>query len=514
MANPYLKRANIEEPFEPWQIQELKKCKKDPIYFIKTYVKIQHATKGTVPFELFDYQEEIIDCIHNNKDSLILASRQLGKTTTAAIYILWLAAFNADKFCVIASKNMDHATDIMDKIKFAYEELPMWLKPGCSFYNRTSIKFDNNSVIKSQATTDKTGRGSSPSILMLDEIAFINPRIQETIWASIAPSLSTGGKLVLSTTPNGDTDLFARLWRESVAGINSFKHVFSHYLRHPERGPNSGYREEMLGKLGELKVRVELDCEFLSSDALLINSQRLIELKSEVHEFEDNGFKFWDYIKPGMMYLVGADIATGSGKDFSVIEIVEFPSLKQVGEYRSNEANIPELYSKIKWICNKLTEPVNNRRPEVFWTFERNGVGEAIGALYNTDETPPEYAELVNDVPGKFGMQTTNRNKVLACLQLKSLIEKIKNGMTIKSEINIFELKNFISSGGSYAAKSGATDDSISALLLIVRLLKHVSEFDDKARKLLYAYDEADYYNSNNENISNEEDEGMPFLVL
>jgi hypothetical protein len=491
----------------------------DPIYFIKNYVKIQHAIKGTVLFELFDYQEEFILAIHNNKDTLALMSRQLGKTTTAAIYIFWLSAFTDDQACVIASKNMDHATDIMAKIKFAYEELPNWLKPGVKFYNRTSIEFDNGSIIKSQATTEKTGRGNSPSILMLDEISFISTRIQEKIWASIAPALSTGGKLIMTTTPNGDTDLFARLWRECLAGLNSFSHTFAHYTQHPERGPESGYREEMLAKLGELVVRVELDCEFLSSDALLIQSQRLIELRHQQPIFIDKGFSFWENIRADAAYLVGVDIATGSGRDYSVVEVFEFPSLIQVAELRTNSLNIPDLYDRIKWLLNKMSShTMNNKRPEVFWTFERNGVGEAIGALYNTDEHPPEYAELINDVPGKLGMQTTNRNKILACLQLKSMVEKIKNGLEIRSEINIFELKNFIASGGSYAAKIGATDDSVSALLLIIRLLKHVSEFDDKARKLLYEYNAEDYNPAVNsfgpDTPLDESDEAIPFMVL
>lgn len=518
MANPYIKRANATDEFEPWQLLELEKCANDPIYFIKNYVKIQHPTQGTVLFDLFDYQEEFIYAIHNNKDTLALMSRQLGKTTTAAIYILWLGSFTDSQTCIIASKNMDHATDIMGKIKFAYEELPFWLKPGCKFYNRTSIEFDNGSIIKSQATTEKTGRGNSPSILMLDEISFISTRIQDKIWASIAPSLSTGGKLVMTTTPNGDTDLFARLWRECIAGLNNFNHVFAHYSRHPDRGPESGYREDMLSKLGELQVRVELDCEFLSSDALLVNSQRLIELKPTLPSFTDRGFSFWEQIKHDVAYLVGVDIATGSGRDFSVVEIFEFPSLVQVGELRTNNLNIPDLYDRLKWVLNKLSgHNVNNKRPEVFWTFERNGVGEAIGALYNTDEHPPEYAELINDVPGKLGMQTTNRNKILACLQLKSMIEKIRNGLEIRSDINIFELKNFVSSGGSYAAKIGATDDSVSALLLIIRLLKHVSEFDDSARKLLYEYNAEDYNPANDfgpDTPLDESDEAIPFMVL
>jgi hypothetical protein len=127
------------------------------------------------------------------------------------------------------------------------------------------------------------------------------------------------------------------------------------------------------------------------------------------------------------------------------------------------------------------------------WTFERNAIGEAISALYNTDDKQPEYAELINDVVGKFGMVTTARSKVLACMQLKSLIEKIRNGIHLNSDMNIFELKNFIASGGSYAGKQGATDDTVMALLLIVRLIKYVADFDPDAHRIMYSHDEGDY---------------------
>jgi hypothetical protein len=210
------------------------------------------------------------------------------------------------------------------------------------------------------------------------------------------------------------------------------------------------------------------------------------------------------------MYLVACDVATGRGADFSVIDIFTFPGLVQIGQYRSNDLNIPGLYGKLKWILEKLSKPIGNKRPEVMWTFERNSIGEAIAALYETDEEQPEFAELINDVPGKLGMATTNKSKVLACLQMKTLLEKIKNGLIINSEITIFELKNFIASGGSYAAKQGATDDAVMALVLIVRLIKYVASFDPEAHKLMYKYDENDY-SSDNE-TADEMDEPMPIL--
>jgi hypothetical protein len=482
--NPNLKRAHATSEFDPEKILELRRCKKDPIYFMEKYIKVQHPTKGAVPFVLYEYQKEMVLAIHENKDTILLCSRQMGKTTVAAMYILWFATFHKAKRCVIASKAMAHAVEINSRVKFAYEELPEWLKAGCTFYNRTSIEFDNKSVIICEATSEKTGRGSSPSIIFLDEIAFISRRIQDEMWGSLTPSLSTGGKFVITSTPNGDSDLFATLWRGAMSGQNSFKPLQFLWWQHPDR--DEKYYKEMVGKLGEVRARQELDCEFLSSDALLINSIRLNQLRWEAPLWESMGFKFWvpeeELGGRGKIYLLGLDPATGTGNDFSAIEVFDFPGLQQVAEYRTNTVNIPLLYSKLSWLLRRMTEIRDGGRAEVLWTFERNGVGEAMSALYYNDEHQVQDAELVSDHPMKFGVFTTGRQKVLSALQLKNLIEKVSaGGLGIKSQDLIFELKHFVSKGQGYEAKKGATDDSVMATVLIMRLLKRLSEYNEDA---------------------------------
>lgn len=511
-VNTMIKRAHSESEYTMESVLQLKRCMTDPIYFMTEFVKVQHPVNGVVPFVLYPYQVEMVEAIHLNKDSVILASRQLGKTTVVAMYILWFALFSKGKNCIIASKAMNHATEIMSRIKFAYEELPAWLKAGCKFYNRTSIEFDNGSSIKCEATSEKTGRGNSPAILFCDEIAFIPRRVQEEMWASLAPSLSTGGKFILTSTPNGDTDLFAQIWRGAMGGTNSFKPLQVMWHQHPDRG--QAYYDEMLGKLGLLKTRQELDCEFLSSDALLVNSMVLTRLRSSPPLFEDMGFRFWRPLDQlggaGKTYLVSIDPATGGGKDSSVIEVFDFPGLFQVAEWRSNEINIPLLYAKVKWILNLLSAPQGRGRAEVLWTFERNGIGEAMAALFVNDEKQPEHPELYCDAPGKYGVYTTGKTKILSCLQLKQLVEKVKNGFTLNSEILLFELKNFVARGGTYEAKSGATDDCVMATVGIVRLLKRLADYNDQAFKAVN-----EYVDPNAEsNVDQWGDDPIPFAVV
>lgn len=492
--NPQLKRAFATDEYTGQQVIELRKCTVDPVYFMQTYIRVVDPKRGVVPFTLFDYQVKMVRTIHENTDSCILASRQLGKTTVVAMYLLWFAMFNQDKLCIIASKAMNHAVEIMSRIKYAYEELPSWLKAGCKFYNRTSIEFDNGSKIKSEATSEKTGRGSSPSILFIDEIAFISKRIQDELWASLAPALSTGGKFILTSTPNGDSDLFAQIWRGANSGQNSFVPIQAMWHEHPDRGEQ--YYNEMLGKLGELKCRQELGCEFLSSEALLINSMRLQYLKHVTPLWESLGFKFFvpeeELGGRNKIYMVSLDPATGSGKDFSAIEIFDFPGLNQIAEYRTNDINIPMLYAKLSWLLRRLTAATSNGRAEVLWTFERNGIGEAVSALYFNDEHQVEAAELVSDNPNKFGVFTSGKQKILAALQLKNLIEKNTDPITINSRDLIFELKHFIAKGGSYEAKLGATDDCVMATLGIMRLLKRLSEYNEEAFQKVNEYVDPD----------------------
>lgn len=517
-ASQYIKRANVTSEYSPETIQELAKCANDPIYAMRNFFYVRHPKRGKVKFELYDYQVDLVNTIHNNRDIILLSARQTGKTQTIGMYLLWLAMM-ADKdnpqTILIASKNNSHAIEIMDRIKYTYEELPMWLKPGVIFYNRHSIKFDNGSEIRSESTTEKTGRGLSPTKLYLDELAFINPRIQAEMWASLAPALSTGGGFIISSTPNGDSELYATLWRGAKAGLNNFVPVEIKWDQHPER--DESYIADMLGKLGPVKLRQEVYCEFLSSDSLLIDSIKLNQLAAKPPLFEENDFKFWQEIKPSRnsIYLVSVDPATGNGADFSVIEVFEFPSLEQVAEFRTNTLRIPFLYEKIQWILNKLTTPIAGIRSEVFWTFERNGIGEAISALYAVDEKQNPHAELYSpDGNGKMGVYTVNRAKIMAALQFKTLVEKVSKGLTINSEALLFEMKNFVAKAGTYCAKSGTTDDCVMAMLVLTRLLQYVSEFDSRAFDTVYSFKDDPITLASDDVSQVGDDEPIPFGVM
>lgn len=250
------------------------------------------------------------------------------------------------------------------------------------------------------------------------------------------------------------------------------------------------------------------NCEFLSSDSLLIDPIKLNMIRGSKPIFEQEDFKFFmseEELLRVPIFLVGVDPATGSNSDYSVIQVFSFPDLKQVAEFRSNKLIIPFLYKKIKWILERLTslKHKNNLRPEVFWSFERNAIGEAISALYFNDENQNEYAELVSDEPGKLGMYTSGKSKIQAALKLKTMVEKV-TGIQIMSEHLIFELKNYASKGKSYEAKVGAHDDAVAATLITIRILDYLAKFNDQAHQKVFDY----------EHVDDIEDEPMPFAIL
>jgi hypothetical protein len=283
-----IKRPHQLDELTPAQIQEYVKCANDPIYFAKHYCKVQHPKHGSIPFIPYDYQIRCIEAFKNNRWSIVLAGRQLGKSTIIAIYILWFAIFNTGKHCLVASNKNSNAIEIMNRIKYAYEELPMWLKPGCIKFNAHSVEFDSGSRIESQATTEKTGRGGSFALVMLDELAFVPRRIQEAMWISLAPTISTGGSIIVSSTPNGDQDLFATLWRKAEMGSvaqneENFAPVRVDWDEHPDRDEN--FKASMTSKVGEIMWKQEYEC-FCKDTKLTINNNGKIQ-KLTVGELYD-----------------------------------------------------------------------------------------------------------------------------------------------------------------------------------------------------------------------------------
>lgn len=276
-SNSLIKKPHLTERYTEAQLIELAKCA-DPIdgphYFLNNFFMIQHPTRGAMQYVPFPYQERLIDTYHQNRFSISMMPRQTGKSTTAAGYLLWYAMFVPDSTILVAAHKFAGSQEIMQRIRYAYEACPDHIRAGVTNYNKGSIEFDNGSRIVSTATTENTGRGMSISLLYLDEFAFVRPTIAKEFWTAISPTLSTGGKAIITSTPNSDEDQFATIWKqankrvdeygnETELGVNGFKSYQAYWQEHPER--DDKWAEGMRSQLGEERFQREIECVHGSS---------------------------------------------------------------------------------------------------------------------------------------------------------------------------------------------------------------------------------------------------------
>jgi len=172
--------------------EEYVKCAKDPIYFMKKYVKIQHPIRGTLPFLTYPFQDKTLSDLIKYDQNIILKSRQMGITTLVAGYSLWLMVFHENKEIICLSITQETSKAIVTKVRFANDNLPSWLKLRESEDNRLSLKLSNGSKIVAISSASTAGRSGAASLLIIDEAAFID-NIDE-IWLSSQYTLATGGK--------------------------------------------------------------------------------------------------------------------------------------------------------------------------------------------------------------------------------------------------------------------------------------------------------------------------------
>jgi len=270
--NKLVKTAYSSQKFTEKYIEDLLKCSDPdtgPHYFLENFFYIQHPVKGKLKYVPFEYQIRLINSYHGNRFNVNLLPRQTGKTTTASGYLLWFAMFIPDSTVLVAAHKFAGAQEIMARIRYAYELCPDHVRCGVKSYNKQSIEFDNGSRIIAQTTTETTGRGLSLSLLYADEFAFVEPNIAVEFWTSISPTLATGGKAIITSTPNSDEDQFANIWKEAnnkfdehgneqSLGRNGFFPFRAYWNEHPDRDEN--WANEERSRIGEERFRREHDC--------------------------------------------------------------------------------------------------------------------------------------------------------------------------------------------------------------------------------------------------------------
>jgi hypothetical protein len=469
LGNPKLKRVNMPMQLTEDQIREFIRCSKDPVYFIENYVKIITLDKGFVQISLYPFQKQAVQDINDSRRVIVKAGRQVGKTTMVVGYILWYILFNEDKFVAILANKAPTAREILNRIKIAYESLPLWLQQGVRVWNKGDIELENNCRIMATSTASSAIRGYSISLLYLDEFAFVPSNIADEFFTSVYPTISSGtqSKILISSTPNGMNHYY-RMWTEAVEGQNGFKHIEANWRQVP--GRDQAWADDQRKILGEEKFLQEMECEFMGSAGTLLSAAALKSLAFvKPQHVSETGIKIYGAPIPEHSYAVIVDTSRGRGLDYSAcitIDITQIP-YRLVATYKDNNIS-PLVYPSI---IKQIADYYNQAQVLV----EINDNGQQIADSLFEDY---EYENILStvDLKGKIaltwgygnrsqrGIRTTKSVKRLGCSILKNLVEGQK--ILIQDFDVISELSTFIAKGGSFEAEEGSHDDLVMCLVL------------------------------------------------
>jgi hypothetical protein len=318
----------------------------------------------------------------------------------------------------------------------------------------------------------------------------VRPGIAKEFWTSISPTLATGGKAIITSTPNSDEDQFALLWKganrcedaygnPTELGINGFRAYRSYWNEHPDR--DETWAAEQRAQLGDDRFRREMGCEFIINDETLIAPAKLLDLQGHEPMYKIGQVRWYQRPKKDRIYVVALDPSLGTGGDPAAIQVFEANTTEQIAEWRHNRTTIPEQVRILSDICKHLNETVQDPK-NIYFSIENNTIGEA--ALISIAEYGEEKIEgyFLSEPGGgggrryRKGFNTTHKQKLAACSKLKILVETSK--MKIRSSALVSELKTFVASGMSYAAKIGETDDLVMSTLLAIRMMVLLQTFD------------------------------------
>jgi hypothetical protein len=470
LGNPNLKKANTQIEFTEEQIIEFLRCKEDPVYFARNYIKIVSLDHGLVPFKMYPFQEKLISRFHEHRFNICKMPRQTGKSTTCVSYLLHYAVFNDNVNIAILANKASTARDLLQRLQLAYENLPKWMQQGILSWNKGSLELENGSKIIAASTSASAVRGGSYNIIFLDEFAFIPNHIADDFFASVYPTISSGQstKVIIVSTPRG-MNHFYRMWHDAERGKNEYLPTDVHWSEVP--GRDEKWKEQTIANTSEQQFKVEFECEFLGSVNTLINPSKLRNLIYDDPIKRNAGLDIYENPKEDRNYLITVDVARGMGNDYSafiIFDITDFP-YKAIGKYKNNEIK-PMLFPSI---INEVAKGYNNA-----WVLvEVNDIGDQVANILHFDL---EYDNILmcamrgragqlvgtgfSGKKSQLGVRTTATVKKLGCSNLKTLLEDDK--LIINDYDIISELTTFTQKHNSYEAEEGCNDDLAMCLVI------------------------------------------------
>ncbi len=455
--------------------QEYIKCAQDPVYFMKKYCMIQHPTRGRIKFNLYPFQEKVLGLLNKNERNIILKSRQLGISTLSAGMALWQMIFQKDTNVLVIATKQDTAKNLVTKVKFMYENLPSWLKLGFEENNKLALRLKNGSQVKAVSAASDAGRSEAISLLIIDEAAFIEGNRIEEIWASSQQTLSTGGRAIILSTPNGTGNFFHKMWVRGEEGTNGFTPIRLPWTVHPER--NEAWRTQQEDELGSRMAAQECDCDFTTSGNTVFAPDLMsyYEKTTVCNPVEkrglDGSLHIWEYPDYNRNFIVVADVARGDSKDYSAFHIIDVEECRQIGEFKAqigtkefghmlvaiateyNNALLVIENANIGW--NTIQVVIDKGYKNLYYSPKGDAATSADAFL----SKGYDITDTTKMVPG-FTMSMKSRPLVIGKLDAY-LREK---SLTIQGKRTLEEMRTFIWKSGRAEAQGGYNDDLVMSL--------------------------------------------------
>ena len=414
-------------------VKEIVKSGKKPAYFINTYCKIPHPGKGLIPFKTYDFQGDLIDDLALHRFIVVLKARQLGISTITAAYIAWLVLFHRDKNVLIVATKLSTAANLVRKVKIILKNLPEWIRiSDFAVDNKNSIELSNGSQVKASSTSGDAGRSEALSLLVIDEAAHIDGL--DDLWTGLYPTISTGGRCIAISTPNGVGDWFHETYVGAESGENEFFPVSLNWDVHPDR------------------------------DQKWFDTETKNMSKRQIAQGFDRNTWIWEEPKDENKYLLVADVARGDGADSSTFHVFKLETMEIICEYKGKPT--PDIFAEI---INTTGLQYNT----AMVVIENNSVGYHVldkvkdrgyANIYYSKKGTHQYVEQHNAEGNSSvvpGFTTSHKTRPLIIAKFEEFIRN--KVLTIYSKRLANELDTFIWKNGRPEAQRSYNDDLVMA---------------------------------------------------
>lgn len=449
--------------------REILRCGKDPAYFLDNYAKIVHQSKGLIPFRTYKFQKDLLNDFHDHRYNVILKSRQMGISTIVAGYAAWMLLFHKERNVLVMATKLNTAIEIVEKVKDIIDSVPEYIKISeITVNNKTKLELSNGSRIQGVPTSKDAGRSQALSLLIIDEAAFVDD--MDDLWTGLLPTISTGGRCIALSTPNGVGNWFHKTYVDSESGLNNFKPSKLPWHIHPEY--TQEWFDNMTRNMSKRQIAQEFECNFNASGETVINPDDITQIKHNIIEpkyrtWIDRNYHIWKEYQSDGAYLISADVARGDGKDYSVFHVLDIKNMEQVAEYQGKV----DLDNFAKLLFDAGREYGN-----CMLVVENNNVGFAVLTklvemrypnLYYSTKSSHEFVDSLNaqyasnTVPG---FTTTMKTRPLIVAKLEEFIRN--KSIKINSQRMSHELDTFLWINGRPEAQKGYNDDLVMSMAI------------------------------------------------